>query len=42
MGTHNGGAHVLDESWKLDRPSFFSGPSGKDPKEPKDPLHQPG
>jgi ATP-dependent Clp protease adaptor protein ClpS len=39
MGTHNGGAHVSDEFWKLD---LVLSAGGDDPKDPKDPILQPG
>ncbi len=43
MGTHNGGAHVSDESWKLDQLFKSSAPiaGGDDPEDPKDPTAQP-
>jgi ATP-dependent Clp protease adaptor protein ClpS len=41
MGTHNGGAHVSDETWKLDRVLCSRPPYAGDPKDPKDPTTQP-
>src|SRR3954454_2133082 len=37
MGTHNGGAHVPDETWKPDR----APPRRATAKDPKDPVTQP-
>ena len=44
MGTHNGGAHVPDETWKLERLTSIHDRTrggGDDPKDPKDPTTEP-